>query len=351
MKCYSKWLLGTPLALAVFFFTGAITHCAFAEEPQAKKTAAPAQVQESENTDYSEEEYNAYEAASKEPDHSKRGTMLLEFIQKYPKSTLMPHVEFAYNNMLKELEEGKKYELLETLSEKWLKLHPNDVRLYAYIATAANNLGKYEKCVQCLEEIYKMQASPTLAKEIFGGYQKINNLAKQTEWFEKLSKMPEFDSDFALRSYFVKKYSESNNLPKAAEYAHLTLKSADLVKQPDAETQEQLRKTRRACNHIIGMDLMGKDKYSEAIPAFTRALKAERYGEGYYYIGQCQERLGQENVEDAIVSYMKAELQGGEIAPKAKGRAEQLYKALHNGNTTGINKKYDKAKEELQQGK
>jgi hypothetical protein len=351
MKGYSKWFLVAPLALAVFFLTGTITHCALADDQQAKKAAAPAQAQESEETDYTEEEYNAYDAASKEVDHTKRGAMLWDFIQKYPKSTLMPHVEFAYNNLLKECEEGKKYEQLETLAEKWLKLHPKDVKLYAYIATAANNLKKYERCAECMEEIYKMQPSPTLAKDIFGHYQKINNSAKMTEWYEKLSKMPEFDADFALRYGFVMKYMEAKNAPKAAEYCVATLKSADQVKQPDSETQETLVKVRRACNHIIGLNLMEKEKFSEAILSFQKALRVQKYGEGYYWIGSCQERIGQDKVEDAILSYAKSELQADDYAPKAKARLEQLYKALHNNTIIGIDKVYRKAKEELQQEK
>lgn len=347
MKGYSKWFLVALLGLAVFLFAGAVTSRASTEEQQAK-AATTAQAQESDETPYDDVEFGAYEAATKEPDQAKRGTMLLEFIQKYPKSALMPHINSGYDGLLRELSTGKKYELLETFSERWLKIHPNDVRTLAFVAEAANNLQKYERCAECMEEIYKMQPSPTLAKEIFNSYQKINNLAKQLEWFDKLAKMSDFDSDFSLRSYFVKKYSEANNLPKAAEFAQLTLKSTDLVKNPDADTQDQLKKTRHACFHIIAMDLMEKDKYAEAIEAFKRGLKAEKYGEAYYYIGQCQERLGQDRVEDAILSYIKAELQGGEIAPKAKARAEQLYKALHNNTIIGIEKKYNKAKEELQ---
>ncbi len=346
MKGYSKWFLAAMLGSAVFLFAGAATSRAFADEQQAK-AATTAQSQD-EETPYDDVEYGAYEAAAKEPDLAKRGTMLLEFIQKYPKSALMPHINSAYDGLLRECSQGKKYEILEILSEKWLKIHPNDVRTLAFVAEAANNLQKYERCAECMEEIYKMQPSPTLAKEIFTSYQKINNLAKQLEWFDKLAKLPEFDADFTTRSYFVKKYSEANNLPKAAEFAQLTLKSTDLVKNPDADTQEQLRKTRRACHHIIAMDQMEKDKFLDAIESFKKALKAEKYGEGYYYIGQCQERLGQDKVEDAIISYIKAELQGGDIAAKAKARAEQLYKALHNNTTIGIEKKYNKAKEELQ---
>lgn len=345
MKGY-KWFLAALLGLAVFLFTGAVSSRAFAEEEQAK-AATTAQSQD-EETPYDDVEYEAYEKATKEPDPAKRGSMILEFIQKYPKSALMPHINSAYDGLLRECSQAKNYELLETFSEKWLKIHPNDVRTLAFVAEATNNLQKYERCAECMEEIYKMQPSPTLAKEVFTSYQKINNLAKQLEWFDKLNKMSEFNSDFALRSYFVKKYSEANNLPKAAEFAQLTLKACDQVKNPNADTQEQLNKTRHACWHIIAMDFMEKDKYPEAIDAFKKALKAEKYGEAWYYIAQCQEKMGQDNVEDAIISYIKAELVGGEIAPKAKARSEQLYKALHNNTTIGMEKKYNKAKEEMQ---
>jgi hypothetical protein len=142
MKGYTKWFLVALLGLGVFLFIGAGSNRAFADEQQAK--AAPAaQAQESEETPYDDVEYGIYEAATKEPDLAKRGPMLLEFIQKYPKSALMPHINSAYDGFLKECSTSKKYELLETYSEKWLAMHPNDVRTLAFIAEAANNLQKY----------------------------------------------------------------------------------------------------------------------------------------------------------------------------------------------------------------
>jgi hypothetical protein len=350
MKCYSKLFLMTLLALAAAVFTGAFTNFACAEEQKPKAKAAPAAQAQEEETPYGEDEYNAYEAASKEPDLDKRGTMLLDFIQKYPKSALMPHIDSAYALLLKEASAAKKYELLETAAEKWLKIHPNDVVTIGYIYEAASNLKKYEKCVQCLEDIYKMQPSPTLAKDIFGGYQKINNLAKQLEWAEKLFKMSEFDSDFLLRSNFVSKYAESKNYPKAAEYAQLTLKSADLVKQPNAETQEALKKVRFACYLVIGTNLMETNKYDEAIPVIKKALLIQRSVEGYYMIAQCLDNL--KEVEEAIIAYAKAQIVAEEksdtaTAGKAKARLEQLFKALHDGRTIGIDKPYKKGREEL----
>jgi len=84
-------------------------------------------------------------------------------------------------------------------------------------------------------------------------------------------------------------------------------------------------------------------KWPDAIASFKQALKAEKYGEGYYLIGMCQWKL--DKVEDAMVSFAQSVQQGGEAAPKAKEKLEELYKALHNNTLIGIEKVYNKAKE------
>jgi tetratricopeptide (TPR) repeat protein len=157
--------------------------------------------------------------------------------------------------------------------------------------------------------------------------------------------MPEFNSDYMLRFEYVKKFSESNNLPKAAEYGQLTLNSVDLAEHKDAQTEEQLRKVRRACYHVIASNLMEKGNFVPAISAFKLAIKAERYGQGYYKIAMCLEN--QKNVEEALLYYAVAEAMGEEDAPKAKARLEVLYKALHNDTLIGIDKVYKRAKEIL----
>jgi tetratricopeptide (TPR) repeat protein len=247
--------------------------------------------------------------------------------------------------MLRELANAKKFEQLEPLAEKWLKLHPGDKDTLVLVAMATANTGNLERCVECLEEIYLKEPSPELARDIFSKYQAIKNLAKQIEWADKLFKMQEFDTDYKLRYDFVTMYMGSNNYPKATEYARLALKSADLVESPDAKIADELRILRRGSNHVIGMHMMEQDKWQEAIEAFTRALKAERYDLGYFYIAMCLEN--QKKVEEAMVEYAKAELQRGEVEAKAKERLELLYKALHNDTTIGIDKKYRQAKEEL----
>lgn len=355
MKRYSKMCLLSLLTLAVAFFVGTLS-VALGQQQKPKAAPAAQQVQESENTDYSEDEYNAYDAAKNQADPEKKSQMLFDFIAKYPKSTLMKYIEFEYQQMLDNLSAAKNYELLEVLAEKWLKTHPTDIRTIGHVADATGRLNKYDRCAECLEEIYKTQASPTLAKSIFATYQNTKNLAKQLEWADRLFKMPEFNDDYNLRWGFVAKYMESNNIPKAAEYAQLMLKSADTVKQPTQEQQEELKKKRQVAHFVIGMSGFEKDKFPEAIENFQKAIKIDPNGESssdsYYFLAKSQDNQAaasksQEKAEEAMNAYAKCELVKGSNATKAHDRIIEIFKALHNNQTIGIEKVYRRAKEEL----
>jgi len=341
MKPHFKMLLFAWLALTVIaFVSGTVVGRA---DTESKEQKASVQSQEAE-PEYSEEEYNSYTAAVNEPEILKRGTMLIDFIGKYPNSKLMPYIDAAYKSLLFDCSTGKKYAELETLAEQWLKLHPDDYDTIARIAEAAGNLGRDEKYVQCATELYKMKPLSNLAEDIALRYQKLNDKAKYIEWTEAALKFPENEANYMLRINLVQTYIDSQDYSKAAEYAQATLKSSSLIKQPSQDTLDQLRSVRRACHDIIGRNLIKQDKFAEAIASFQEALKMKKYGEGYYYIALCLRN--QNKIDDAMLFYAKAELQGGEAAPKAKEQLERLYKSIHDGQTIGIVKIYNKAKEQ-----
>jgi tetratricopeptide (TPR) repeat protein len=338
MKRHPKIVLFVLLGLATVFFPVVII--GGNTEVQQQKADA-----EQEETPYGEDEYNAYDTASKEPNLEKRGTMLLEFIDKYPKSTMtQAYIKPAYENLLLECKQAKQYALLETLAQKWLKLYPNNVQTIAYMAEAAQGLGDGQKYAQRLEEIYTLDPKPSYAADILQAYGKIKNQAKVDEWTEKILKMPDYDANFSLRFDFVKKYMEANKYCKAADYARMTLKSVDLVKEPSKDVQDQMRLVRYICHLAIGICSYESTKFADAIQSLQQALKYEKHGEPHYYIGMSQWK--QEKVEDAMLSFVRAELQGGDIAPQAKEKVQQLYKAIHNDTTVGIEKIYRKVKEE-----
>jgi tetratricopeptide (TPR) repeat protein len=224
-----------------------------------------------------------------------------------------------------------------------LKVRPKDKEGYALVAEATMNLRKYQRCAECLEEIYGMEPTPSLAREIHVAYQQAENMTKQLEWADRLFKKPEFDADYMLRYEYVMKFLNNNNLPKAAEYGHLALKSANLAEHRDKQMEVQWRKVRRASYHVIASNLRENGNFIAAISAFKQAIKVERYGQGYYEIAVCLEN--QKNVEEAMIYYAVAETMSEENALKAKARLEILYKALHNDTLIGIDKVYKKASE------
>jgi tetratricopeptide (TPR) repeat protein len=340
MNCYSRAFLFTILALAAVIVSSPALSLADTEMQQPEPAA---QTEEQESTPEYIEQYEAWEKADKEPDLLKRGDMLIEFVGKYPKSDLLANARGSYQNTLIECDNGGKYQELETLAEKWIKLNPGDLNTLAYIVKASDKLGHTEKWIQNLIEIYRIQPTASLANEIAQAYNKTKNRAKYLEWIETAFKYPEFESNFILRADIMKSYADAQDFAKAAEYAQKTLKAANLVKDPSAETKVQLRAVRKACNHLIGIHQYNAKKYEESLLSFQQALKAEKYAEGYFYIGQCLRQLGK--AEEAMIPLAKAEKMGGEVAAKAKAELETVYKGMHNNTLIGIDKVYRKANE------
>jgi tetratricopeptide (TPR) repeat protein len=146
-----------------------------------------------------------------------------------------------------------------------------------------------------------------------------------------------------LRFDCMMKFYEDKDFSKAAEYATLALKSADLAEQADKQIHEQLKKIRQICYHIIAGDYLEKGDYEGALTFFKEAVQAEPYGQGYYKIGLCLDHL--KEIDDAMLYYAMAELKGEENVSEAKSRIEILYKALHNQTLIGIDKIYNKARD------
>jgi tetratricopeptide (TPR) repeat protein len=320
----------------------------FSQAPAKQKPPAQAPAQETDQ-EYTEEEYDAYEKAANEKDLDKRGPMLFAFMEKYPKSKLMPHIETATQTLLYELQKAKKWNTLIAMAERWEKLHPNDLQTLAYITEASHNLGQDKKFLDYALKIYAQKPSPNLAVAIYESYHKLNDQAKYLEWAEKLFAYPEFAGEYELRMLFVQKYMEEKNFAKAASYATLAVKSVEAAKKPDgmtdAEWSKKVAAVRRSSYYISGLNFYEKAKYQDAIRSLETSLKYERSDGAYYYMGLSLWRLNM--VEEAIDAFAKAVVLNKETRDQAKEHLEKLYKGLHNGTTIGIEKTYRRAKTDL----
>lgn len=323
--------------VTVYFCCAAVVSAAAWQQPNSDP-----QAEEAESSPEYIEQYEAWEKASNEPDPHKSAAMLIQFLEKYPKSELLRYAENSYASLLLKCSEEKKLQDLETLAEQWLKIHPDNLQAIAYVASASKELGHNDKWIQNLIEIYKRMPTGSLANEIGQAYNKTKNKAKYLEWTELALTYPEFETDFRTRLSLVQFFADEKNPSKAVEYAKSAIKAADVVKNPGTETKEQLHIVRKACYDTIGKMLLEQEKYEESIQAFQQAFDLEKSSESSYFIAYCLRM--QNNIDDAMIWYARAEQLGGDYAAKAKENLEQLYKALHNDTLIGIEKIHRKAK-------
>lgn len=285
---------------------------------------------------------DAYMAAIGEEDPLKRGEMLRDFISKYPKSPLIEsHIKPSYTILLTECYQNQKFEELETLSEKWLEIYPDNQQTISFAATAAAQLKHNDKYLKYLLELYKMQPNAGTARAIAQLYDQKGDFDKYLQWCETTFTYPEFKVDYTLRYEILRKYADAGNVAKATEYAKKTLDVLDAAETPDAAGKKVMEGIRRECYHVIAISLYENQKYAEAMKYFERALKIEKFQDGFYYIAQCYWRLG--DPETAHDYFAAAELLGGNMTDKAREYKEELYKTLHNNTLIGIEKVHKRA--------
>jgi tetratricopeptide (TPR) repeat protein len=318
------------------------------QDPPQKKAVEPKKDEPQE--DYTEEEYNAFEAATQEPDLTKRAAMIVAFMEKYPKSKLQPNVTASYDALLYEIHKAGDYQKLETLAEQWLRHKPGDLKCQAYVFDAAVKLGQHQKVVDYGEKIYVQKPSAELASMIYNSYEKLGNAAKKSEWQLRLLELPEYNDNVDLRWSLVVEHAKKDDLVKASSYADQTLKALAIAKKPaavsDAEWTKSTKSVEKGCYDIIGMNYYKQNKWAQAMASLQKAVEIEPYDAGYYYIAMCQWR--REQVEEATDAFAIADLLGGSMSAQAKQHCLELYKSLHNGNDTGIDKVYRRAKAALE---
>jgi tetratricopeptide (TPR) repeat protein len=315
---------------------------------QQKPAAQPAQQEQ--EPGYTEEEYDAMMAATQEKDLDKRATMLLAFIEKYPKSKLMTYIVTSYQTLMYDHEKEKRYDKLLPLAEQWLKYYPDDLQTIAYVAESAHSLGQQQKYLDYALKIYAAKPGCELAASIAESYEKTGAKDKALEWTQKLFSCPEFEGNFNIRYIFVGKYWEEKKPDKATEYAQLTLKSLQVAKKPvdvsDADWAKQKTDVFVTCNKIIGLNYYEKKKYIEAVKSLEKVVKVKKDATAYYFIGSSQwetDKAANLAVDDAMLSFAVCVRLGGDRADQAKENLERLYKAIHNNTLIGVEKIYNKA--------
>ncbi len=312
---------------------------------------APAKVEEPQEP-YTEEEYDAWEKATNEPDLDKRQAALIAFLEKWPQSKLKEHIVPAYQKLLYEYQQKQNYAKLASAAEAWLKYEPDDLTSIVFIAESTQKLGQDQKFIEYGQKVYAKKPSADLALLLAQSYKKVGDRVKYMDWVEKVLADPKYADQFGLRMEFVDKYAKEKNIAKAAEHAQLALKAVEAAKKPpttpEAEWRKNIKETKRWCHYYVGLNLYDKDKFAEAVQSLEQCLSVDpRFDWAHYYIGLSLWKLGKLENNEALLSFAKAVRINGEASAQAKEHLEKIYKAIHNGNLTGIEKVYNQADKEL----
>ena len=301
---------------------------------------------------YTEEEYNAYEAARTQADLGKRGTAIFGFLDEYPESELRPHLVTAYLTLLYEYKQAQQYDKLGPAAEAWLARVPGDPTAIAYIAESAKQLGQHDRFVQYGEQIYTKKPSADLAYMLAESHKETGNEPKYIEYCKIAMQAPQYEGLYGVPWEFVTKHMESDPA-KAAMYAKWTLETIGKAKRPESrpegEWKKEVNAIRRTCHFLIGRDLYDKGKNGASIREMERTLKIDpKFDAPYLFIALVQERISREEqnldkMEEAIMTYAKVVVLKGTMARQAKKRLETLYKGTHNNTLVGVERRYRRA--------
>ena len=322
---------------------------------QARPKPAPAKVEEPQEP-YTEEEYDAWDKATNEPDLDKRQAALIAFLQKWPQTKLKKeHTVPVYQKLMYEYQQKQNYAKLAAAAEAWLTIEPEDLTSIAFIAESAQKLGQDKKYIEYVHKLYAKKPSGDLALELTQSYKKVGDEAKYLEWVDKTLSYPKYADRVDLRMArmeLVDKCGKEKNFAKAAEHAQVVLRGIEGAAKPGDRSEVEWRKTtsavRRACYYIIGVNYYDKDKFNEAIQSLERSLAQDpKFDWAHYYIGLSLWKLGKLENHEALLSFAKAVRLNGEASGQAKEHLEKIYKAIHNGNLTGIEKLYNQADKDL----
>jgi tetratricopeptide (TPR) repeat protein len=300
-------------------------------------------------TQYTTEEYNAYQAITGEADPAKKMELILQFFKTYPKTTLRPHIVSDFQETLKNLRDAKKWTQVVTLGRQFIAVVPDDPYTIALVAEGYSETKNYQQFVVFGEEVYRAKPTGNLAYAMAKAYKELGNNTKFIEWGEKtLANLPD-NYEIMLEMAII--YSDNQRNAEADKYAKQCLKVIQATKRPEQMAEKDwtayTSRAFQACYLIIGSAAFQKQDYVNAIPNLENSLKYNsRNDMAYYWLGQSYWQA--RNTTMALKNFAKAMLLNGRSAVPAKQQLENLYKQTHQNSLVGLDKVTALAKAELE---
>ena len=298
--------------------------------------------------EYTEEEYQAYQAISAEKDSGKKMDLILAFLKERPESELKKYVVNEYQTIVAGLQKEKKWTEIIALGRRFLAVVPDDDWSFSALAAAYQATNDMKGFATFGEKAYASKPSAALALAIAKAYLSSGNDAKFLQWGQRVIKQDPDNID--ILDQMTRKYLGRQDMANAVKYSKLTLKALPNAKKPDSMTERDWKNLVNtqyaAAYYAIGTDAWQKQNYSSAISNLDNAVKYQKRNDyAYYYLGISYWQMNK--LEAAMLNFAKAYQLKGAVAAESKKHLEELWKSSHRGSLTGVERVMQRAQQEL----
>lgn len=295
----------------------------------------------------SQEEFELYEKASQEKDLAAKQKLLLEAVQKHPKSTLDPNISYEYAKIYADLRAKGSWQQMADAAEKYLQHRPSDQISIAAASESYQKLGNPQKLVAFGTKLYSTAPSTGTAYFVAKAYQALEDGPNFLKWAERTLKHDPNNLEMLVEVTTV--YWRMQNLPQAATSAQQILQALQTAKKPGELTVEQwsakVNQVRAFAYGAIGEAAYAKNDVGGALKNLEAAVKAnKRYDFAYYRLGFLYWKAGR--IDEACMSFAKAFVLEGASSPDARNQLYNLYQTTR-GNTKGVTPIIQQARESL----
>jgi len=316
-------------------------------------------------------DYAQYEEIQKEADLNKRAVLILDFVKQHPISRTLqanaaaylacvkPHLdkkdyakaiemEEAFINLMPTEQKVKDEEVPEPGAGEFVKdvLKPTQKLMWSELINAYYLSNNLPKAAEIGEKAYAASQDNAMASTLAQIYLKMQNWDKYLAYGDKLLAAYPIDQSYAIALQMAQVYFQKQDTAKGLELmAKVIDKFGDTP--PQGMKADAWNVQRAAYNGLKGADAYKQKDYAKAIEFYQKAVSLSPKSDDapYYYIGMS--KWNSQDPEGAIEAFAKCVALKKNLAQKAQGYMEQLWKARHNDSLDGLDAVVAKAKADL----
>ena len=299
-------------------------------------------------TNYTEQEYKAFQDISAEASPAKKTNLVISFLKTYPKSALRSNVVAAYQGMINELRTGQKWQEIITYGQQYQAFAPDDAYTISVLATAYQESKNYKQFVVFGEKAYASKPSATLAYYIAKAYLELNDNAKFLQWGEKtVAQMPD---NYEILFELTRRFGAVQNNAQASKYAKMAVKAMQEAKMPQGTSADSWKSYQTnvfaTCYTVIGIVAFENRDYNGAVSNLENSIKFYKGNDqAYYNLGMAYWQLSK--IDMAMLNLAKAYVMNRTTSRVAKQNLDNLYKSTHQQSLAGEERIIARAQAEL----